>query len=188
MARPATRGAGGEPNSTSDASQRGLVPKGSSRSIAPRRGAPSPHRIEIRTAAGPSSVVQWVLSGGPYTVSSHTRHTSRWCDHPGNCMADGLQASAGRDPVTGRTMRRGDHHPLPWTRGLASAESRGRGCSHRRGGYGRHGRRRRRRRGGRCARRRLGNDANGARAGLLVSDGNTNRSHGDYGAGTNDGR
>ena len=23
---------------------------------------------EIRTLAGPSSVVQWVLSGGPYTV------------------------------------------------------------------------------------------------------------------------
>jgi hypothetical protein len=115
MVRPATRGAGGEPNSTSDASQHGLVQKDQSRSIAPRRGAPSPHRVEIRTAAGPSSVVQWVLSGGPYTVSSHTRHTSRWCDHPGNCMADGLQVSAGRDPVTGRTMRRGDDHPLPWT-------------------------------------------------------------------------
>ena len=26
------------------------------------------HWVEIRTAAGPSSVAQWVLSGGPYTV------------------------------------------------------------------------------------------------------------------------
>ena len=29
--------------------------------------------FEIRTVAGPSSVVQWVLSGGPYTVWSHVR-------------------------------------------------------------------------------------------------------------------
>jgi hypothetical protein len=30
--------------------------------------------LEMRTVAGPSSVVQWVLSGGPYTVASHVRH------------------------------------------------------------------------------------------------------------------
>ena len=29
--------------------------------------------LEIRTVAGPSSVVQWVLSGGPYTTASHVR-------------------------------------------------------------------------------------------------------------------
>jgi hypothetical protein len=27
----------------------------------------------MRTVAGPASVVQWVLRGGPYTVSSHVR-------------------------------------------------------------------------------------------------------------------
>ena len=26
------------------------------------------YRVEMRTVAGPSSVEQWVLSGGPYTV------------------------------------------------------------------------------------------------------------------------
>jgi hypothetical protein len=72
--------------------------------------------------------------------------------------------------------------------GMASAESRGRGCLVHRDGDRRHRRRRRRRRGGRCAKRRGGNRTNDARAGLLVSDGDTNRSHGDYGAGTNDGR
>jgi hypothetical protein len=30
--------------------------------------------VEMRTVAGPSSAVQWVLSGGPYTVASHVRH------------------------------------------------------------------------------------------------------------------
>jgi hypothetical protein len=30
--------------------------------------------VEIRTVAGPSSARQCVLSGGPYTVSSHVRH------------------------------------------------------------------------------------------------------------------
>jgi hypothetical protein len=73
-------------------------------------------------------------------------------------------------------------------RGLASAESRGRGCSVRRDGYGRHRRRRRRRRGRRWAKRHAGTRHDDARAGSLVSDDNTNRSHGDYGAGTNDGR
>jgi len=29
--------------------------------------------LEIPTVAGPSSVVQWVLSGGPYTTASHVR-------------------------------------------------------------------------------------------------------------------
>jgi hypothetical protein len=29
--------------------------------------------LERRTVAGPSRVVQWVLSGGPYTVWSHVR-------------------------------------------------------------------------------------------------------------------
>ncbi|KUH91806.1 hypothetical protein AU187_04055 [Mycobacterium sp. IS-1556] len=28
----------------------------------------------IRTAAGPSMTLQWVLSAGPYTVASHVRH------------------------------------------------------------------------------------------------------------------
>ena len=72
--------------------------------------------------------------------------------------------------------------------GMASAESRGRGCLVHRDGDRRHRRRRRRRRGGRCAKRRVGNRTNGARAGLHVSDCDTNRSHRDYDAGTNDGR
>jgi hypothetical protein len=32
------------------------------------------YRFEIRTRAGPSSIAQWVLSGGPYTVWLHVRH------------------------------------------------------------------------------------------------------------------
>jgi hypothetical protein len=36
--------------------------------------------LEMRTVAGPSSVVQWVLSGGPYTVSSQV--WCLWADHP----------------------------------------------------------------------------------------------------------
>jgi hypothetical protein len=32
------------------------------------------YRFDIRTAAGPSNVVQCALSGGPYTVTSHVRH------------------------------------------------------------------------------------------------------------------
>jgi hypothetical protein len=28
----------------------------------------------MRTDAGPSSEVQWLFNGGPYTVASHTRH------------------------------------------------------------------------------------------------------------------
>jgi hypothetical protein len=31
----------------------------------------------IHTVAGPPSVVQWVLSGGPYTVASHVRLNGR---------------------------------------------------------------------------------------------------------------
>ena len=30
--------------------------------------------VEIRTVAGPANFAQWVLSGGPYTVSSQARH------------------------------------------------------------------------------------------------------------------
>jgi hypothetical protein len=48
------------------------------------RAARSPRRsqlflVEIRTVAGPSSVVQCVLSGGPYTVSPHMRHVQVVC-------------------------------------------------------------------------------------------------------------
>jgi hypothetical protein len=35
--------------------------------------------FEIRTVAGPSSVVQCVLRGGPNTVSSHMRHVHVVC-------------------------------------------------------------------------------------------------------------
>jgi hypothetical protein len=31
-------------------------------------------KLEIRTVAGPSRVLQCVFSGSPYTVSSHVRH------------------------------------------------------------------------------------------------------------------
>ena len=31
--------------------------------------------LQIRTTAGPSSVVRWVLSGGPYTVLSQAPAT-----------------------------------------------------------------------------------------------------------------
>ncbi|WP_353362016.1 hypothetical protein [Mycobacterium sp.] len=40
------------------------------------------YRFEIRTLAGPSSVVQWVLSGGPYTVSSHVQQVQVVCPPP----------------------------------------------------------------------------------------------------------
>ncbi len=39
-------------------------------------------RFEIRTDAGPSSAVQWLLSGGPYTVWSHVRHVHVVCPPP----------------------------------------------------------------------------------------------------------
>jgi hypothetical protein len=35
--------------------------------------------FEIRTVAGPSSAVQWVLSGGPYTTVSQVRHCQLVC-------------------------------------------------------------------------------------------------------------
>jgi len=38
--------------------------------------------LEIRTVAGPSSVVQWMLSGGPYSVWSHVRHVQVVCPPP----------------------------------------------------------------------------------------------------------
>jgi hypothetical protein len=44
-------------------------PNGSSRAF--RRQSLA---VEIRTVAGPSSVVQCVLSAGPYTVASQVRH------------------------------------------------------------------------------------------------------------------
>ena len=47
------------------------------------KSAPSqPSWVEMRTAAGPSSVVQWVLSGGPYTVSSQVRQHHMVCPPP----------------------------------------------------------------------------------------------------------
>jgi hypothetical protein len=48
------------------AARRGL--KGQSRDDSAAGG------LEMRTVAGPASVVQCVLSGGPYTVSSQARH------------------------------------------------------------------------------------------------------------------
>jgi len=38
--------------------------------------------FEMRTTAGPSRHVQWVLSGGPYTVWSHVRHVQVVCPPP----------------------------------------------------------------------------------------------------------
>jgi hypothetical protein len=38
--------------------------------------------VEIRTAAGPSSAVQCVLSGGPYTVASQVRQCQLVCPPP----------------------------------------------------------------------------------------------------------
>jgi hypothetical protein len=35
--------------------------------------------LEMRTVAGPSRHVQWVLRGGPYTVASHARHVQVVC-------------------------------------------------------------------------------------------------------------
>ena len=35
--------------------------------------------LEIRTVAGPPGVVQWVLSGGPYTAWSQSRHVQVVC-------------------------------------------------------------------------------------------------------------
>jgi hypothetical protein len=44
--------------------------------------APQPRLVEMRTAAGPSSVVQWVLSGGPNTTASHARQCQVVCPPP----------------------------------------------------------------------------------------------------------
>jgi len=38
--------------------------------------------VDSRTGAGPSNVVQWLLSGGPYTVWSHLRHVQVMCPPP----------------------------------------------------------------------------------------------------------
>jgi hypothetical protein len=35
--------------------------------------------LEIRTVAGPSRHVQWVLSGGPYTTASHRVQAQETC-------------------------------------------------------------------------------------------------------------
>jgi len=44
--------------------------------------AHQPRLVDIRTVAGPSSVVQCVFIGGPYTVSSHVRHVHVVCPPP----------------------------------------------------------------------------------------------------------
>jgi len=38
--------------------------------------------VKIRTVAGPSSAVQWVLRGAPYTVWSHGRRVQVVCPPP----------------------------------------------------------------------------------------------------------
>ena len=38
--------------------------------------------MEIRTTAGPSSVVQWLFKGDPYTVAPHVRHVQVVCPPP----------------------------------------------------------------------------------------------------------
>jgi hypothetical protein len=38
--------------------------------------------VEIRTLTGPSSAVQWVLSGGPYTTASQFRQRQLMCPPP----------------------------------------------------------------------------------------------------------
>jgi hypothetical protein len=38
--------------------------------------------LEIRTVAGPSRALQWVLSGGPYTVWSQVRQVQVVCPPP----------------------------------------------------------------------------------------------------------
>jgi len=40
------------------------------------------YRVEIRTVVSPSSAVQWVLSGGPYTTASHLRQCQLVCPPP----------------------------------------------------------------------------------------------------------
>ena len=41
-----------------------------------------PAALEIRTVAGPSSVLQCVFIGGPCTVASHVRHVQVVCPPP----------------------------------------------------------------------------------------------------------
>jgi hypothetical protein len=51
--------------------------------IPPRRAVRrQPRAVEIRTVAGPLRALQWVLSGGPYTVASHVRHVQVVCPPP----------------------------------------------------------------------------------------------------------
>ena len=46
------------------------------------RPTPGYDRLEIRTAAGPSSAVQCVFNGGPYTTASHVRQCQLVCPPP----------------------------------------------------------------------------------------------------------
>ena len=74
--------------------------------------------VEMRTVAGPSSVVQWVLSGGPYTVWSQIAagpsgvpaavSEARLVTHQHLVGAEGVSVgAAGRrvdDPLPGRCL------------------------------------------------------------------------------------
>jgi hypothetical protein len=51
-------------------------------SIQLRSGSDQLRWLEIRTVAGPCTAVQWLLSGGPNTVSSHTRQVHVVCPPP----------------------------------------------------------------------------------------------------------
>jgi len=94
--RPATRRAGGGPTTGWDA-RRASVPmrqaaprRVTASSVASGRAAPGLRcRIdcytdvaEIRTAAGPSSAVQCVFNGGPYTTASQVRQCQLVCPPP----------------------------------------------------------------------------------------------------------
>jgi hypothetical protein len=55
-----------------DAKRRGI--RAARNLIGHARLRSSSHTLERRTTAGPSSALQCVLSGPPYSVSSHVRH------------------------------------------------------------------------------------------------------------------
>jgi hypothetical protein len=73
--------------------------------------------VEIRTVAGRSNARQCVLSGGPYTVSSHVRHCcarlraqSKPPDPLGRRRVEGVSIRASRRRVRGPLPARGLHH------------------------------------------------------------------------------
>jgi hypothetical protein len=71
--------------------------------------------LEIRTTAGPSSAVQCVLSGGPYTTASQVRQCQLVCPPPPVSEAGDMpdEDLVRAEAVSVRAARRWVGDPLP---------------------------------------------------------------------------